>query len=775
MGLGGVGKSQLAIEYAHRRAAKSTDTWVFWVHAATRARVEEGFRTIADAAKLAGRKQPQADIPQLVYSWLSNERNGGWVMVLDSADDSDVFYKTSEGAPDKKPLAAYLPQSRNGCILVTTRDRDLARRLTGSDMNTMDVGPMEQAEAMLLLEKKIGGLSDKDAAAELVEALDFIPLAISQAAGFIQARRSRSSMRKYLSDFRESERKRARLLGHDGHDLRRDGSASNAVLTTWQMSFEHLRSKRPTAADLLSLMSFFDRQGIPEALLKSVRGDEDGRRAVDATDSDDSKYDSDGEPDDGSEEDGFDDDVATLSDFCLVSTNEEGDVFEMHRLVQLSTRKWLEAHGLQERFKGQFVARMARSFPTGDYSNWTTCQRLFPHVEAAVGYRPAEAKLEEAWATLLHNGGWYARAQGRYDMAERMVDKAKRSREKRVGREDRMTLSSASLLASTYGDQGRWAEAESLGAQVMETTKRVLGPEHHDTLASMANLASTYGDQGRWAEAESLEVQVMETTKRVLGPEHPSTLAIMGNLASTYMDQGRWKEAEKLEIRVMEIRKKVLGEEHPATLASKNNLASTYRNLGRWAEAESLEMQVVETTKRVLGPEHPHTLTSMGNLASTYSNQGRWTEAESLKMQSMETRKRLLGPEHPDTLRSMADLASTYRDQGRWTDAESLGVQVMETRKRLFGPEHPDTLTSMANLASTYGNQGRWTDAELLGLQVMETRKRVLGPEHPATLTCMNNLTLTYMDQERWKEAELILAQVTEIRKKVLERSIPKH
>ena len=145
-------KSQLAIEYAHRIASEQSDQWIFWVHAGTKARVEEGFQAIADAVKLPDRKQAKADIPQLVYSWLSNERNGRWITILDSADDRDVFYSTANSVKSK-PLAVCLPQSRNGSILVTTRDMDLARRLTGGDKNIVEVGAMAQTDALSLLEK----------------------------------------------------------------------------------------------------------------------------------------------------------------------------------------------------------------------------------------------------------------------------------------------------------------------------------------------------------------------------------------------------------------------------------------------------------------------------------------------------------------------------------------------------------------------------------------------------------------------------------------------
>ncbi|KAK3340124.1 P-loop containing nucleoside triphosphate hydrolase protein, partial [Neurospora tetraspora] len=483
VGLGGVGKSQLAIEFAHRIAARHPDTWVFWVHAGTQARVDEGFRAIADAAELPGRNDPKANITQLVYGWLCNERNGKWVMVLDSADDPDVFF----GA-ERRPLADYLPQSPHGSLLVTTRDKYLASRLVGGYKNTIEIGPMAQSDALLLLEKKLGSLSDTDMAVDLVRALDLVPLAISQAAAYIQRMSPRSSVEKYLAEFRKGESKRAWLLSHDEGEFRREGGASSAILATWQISFEHIRSKRASAADLLSLMSFFDRQGIPESLLRPPHMDGAIQERRSDVQHDLGSNSSDDEIDNDETDNGFEDNVAMLTNFCLVTVSESGDTFEMHGLVQLSTRMWLKACGREKEFKHQFVSRIAALFPPGDYSNWATCQRLFPHVERAVDYRPVESKLEEAWATLLYNGGWHAELQGRYDVAEQMARKSRRSRKEILGREDERTLASTSLCAEVLRDKGLWDEAEKLEVQVMETRKTKLGADHPDTLTSMALL-----------------------------------------------------------------------------------------------------------------------------------------------------------------------------------------------------------------------------------------------------------------------------------------------
>ncbi|KAI1181394.1 P-loop containing nucleoside triphosphate hydrolase protein [Nemania serpens] len=178
VGLGGMGKSQLAIEHVYRVRDKLTqenkEAWAFWVHAGTRARVEEGFKAIADAAKIPGRNQPKADIFQLVYQWLQNERHGQWLLILDSADDVDLFYggdekgkQTATTGPENRALWTYLPQSSNGSILITTRDKELASRLTGNRDRAIEVGPMDQDHALALLATKLGGQPDPDTATEL--------------------------------------------------------------------------------------------------------------------------------------------------------------------------------------------------------------------------------------------------------------------------------------------------------------------------------------------------------------------------------------------------------------------------------------------------------------------------------------------------------------------------------------------------------------------------------------------------------------------------------
>lgn len=196
------------------------------------------------------------------------------MLILDNVDDANFLVKApgtndtrpGNAANSARPLIKYLPQCAHGLVLITTRSKKAALKLV-EERNIITIGPMDAADALLLFNKKLGLSENDDQAADLVDALDYIPLAIVQAAAYISQREPRYSIDRYLADFEESEHKRTSLLNHENEQLRRDPEAKNSIIITWQISFKHLQATRPSAADLLSLMSFFDRHGISERLL----------------------------------------------------------------------------------------------------------------------------------------------------------------------------------------------------------------------------------------------------------------------------------------------------------------------------------------------------------------------------------------------------------------------------------------------------------------------------------------------------------------------------
>ena len=743
---------------------------MFWVHASNAARFEQSYREIADRLRIAGRKDPQAKVVKLVYDWLCNKKNTKWLLILDNVDDARFLFEPSplnregpgSGEVSRQPLFAYLPQSPSGSILITTRTVEAALKLV-EQRDIIKVKPMDEGHAVTLLQKKLGVPGDGNDVAELVGALEFMPLAIVQAAAYISQRAPRCSIQQYLEEFRKSDHKKIRLLKHEAGHLRRDWEAKNSIVVTWHISFEHIRQARPSAADLLSLMSFFDQQSIPETLIR-CRDLQENHRKLEGSDMD-NEEDREGNTSKSHEDDGFEEDVMTLRSYSFISVNADQITFKMHRLVKLATQAWLVSHTQLERWQRQFVKNLDFEFPIGRYENWAICQSLFPHARSAITQRPDEENSLREWAALLQKAGLYALGRGNLGDAEKMTEEALKVKRDTFGADHPDTLCSMANLASTYGKQGRWIEAEELQVEVMETSKLKLGADYPDTLTSITNLALTYMNQGRWDEAKELQVEVMETCKTKLGADHPYTLTSMDNLALTYMNQGRWGKAETLHVEALETSKTKLGADYPNTLSIMSNLALTYMNQGRWDEAERLQVEAVEICMTTLGADHPDTLTSIANRALTYGKQGRWVEVERLEVEMLETRKTKLGVDHPDTLISMANLATTYRNQGQWDKAEKLELDVLKTRKTKLRVDHPHTLSSMNNLALTYIKQGRWDEAERLQVEAVEICKTTLGADHPDTLTSMNNLALIYMSQSRWDEAERLQVEVMETSK----------
>jgi tetratricopeptide (TPR) repeat protein len=550
---------------------------------------------------------------------------GKWILVLDNVDDNELLRKplaasleaqanTNKRAPMQPPLR-YLLESSNGSTIITSRNKGVASEIVGHKNNMIDVRPMSTAEALVLMRKKLDECTEGEELVQLVEELEFMPLAIVQAASYINHRSPRCSALQYLEKLRQSDRQATKLLNHEGRHIHRDWKAKNSIVLTWQISFDHIRRIRQSAADLLSLMSFFDRQGIPEDLLRvqGIRG-----KYKNLSSPEESVGSSNEEDADSSSEcdlnDDFESDIATLRDYSFIATSETSMVFTMHRLVQLTVRAWLKAYGLEEEWKDLSIDKLYAEFPTGEYENWERCQPLFPHVRSAVSHRPKSQDSLRSWAAILYRGAWYARQCGNISDSREMAYASRKERMKIDGAENKDTLASTAMLAVAYRLEGRWEEAEQLQVQVLETCKTKLGSGHPDTLTSMANLASTFWDQGRWEEAEQLQVQVVECRKTNLGSDHPDTQTSMNNLASTYWYQSRWEEAEQLQVQVIEISKTKLGPDHPDTLTSMANLAFTWESAGQHANAIDLLRTCVVKQQRVLGSAHPDTVSNDNTL-----------------------------------------------------------------------------------------------------------------------------------------------------------------
>ncbi|KAN0087042.1 hypothetical protein V8E54_000730 [Elaphomyces granulatus] len=661
-GLGGVGKTQIALEIAYQIRDKKPEFSIFWIPATSVEKIEQAYMGIGERLRLQG--VTPADMKKAVKAHLSSEKTGPWLLIIDNLDDMNMW-TTSDGL--SPVLKTYIPQSKYGFVLFTTRNQQLATSLVGPEVigiHEMDDKMATDLLRVSLIRKDL--VNGSQTTTQLLRQLSCLPLAIVQAASYMN--QTGVSVATYLSLLEKQENEIVELLSQDFEDEWRYAESKNPVAVTWLISFHQIQKLNCLAADYLSFMSCIDPRDIPLSLLPPDISQVKQQIAL-----------------------------GLLKAYSFITGQADDQTLSLHRLVHLATRNWLQSRGILEQWTVNTGKRLMDIFPSHAHENRISWRKYLPHALFILQSKEFQNDTQDR-EDLVQKVAKCLSRDGRYHEAEVLFKEVFEKRRKRLKNDDNEMLSSMAWMASTYLDQGRWTEAEKLFVQVMETFKTVLGPEHPDTLTSMANLASTFLNQGRWTEAEKLDVQVIETRKTVLGPEHPDTLASMHNLASTYRDQGRWTEAEKLFLQVLETEKTVLGPEHPDTLTSMANLALTFWNQGRWTEAEKLFVQVMETEKTVLGPEHPGTLTSMTNLASTYRDQGRWTEAEKLFVQVMETKKTVLGPEHPGTLVSMSNLSHTLKELGRHAEALSLLQDCVQLREQRLGPTHPYTISDTAFL-----------------------------------------------------------------------------
>lgn len=574
---------------------------VFWVHSSNITRFDQAYKEIARKLKLPGFNDPDINTLEIVMEWLNDEDNGPWLMVLDNADDKEALFSVDAHASSRQSrgqesavLVDYVPRSSNGSILVTTRDRRVGERLMNRE-KPIAVVPFEVADAKQLLRNKLPKNDERDEAAsmELLENLNFLPLAITQAAAYISE--EEVSLAHYLDLLRPGDVDAKDLLEQDYYDPGRDLEIQNSTFRTWQISFDQITKQKPRAAEILSLMAVLDGQAISDTLLRQ----EDERKV------------------------NFDTAIGTLKAFFLVTEEKNGAIFNIHRLVQLSTQKWLELQHVLVEWQEKALNAVFANYPlNGAYENWATWETISPHVQVVLEYVFRTEPCQLKRASILYKASSYDGEQGQYGAAYEKGMEAQTMYQKLLGKEHPNTLTSMDNLASVLVNQGKCNEAEEMHRQELELCEKAVGKEHTHTLISMSNLAVVLNNQGKYAEAEEMDRQVLKFREKVLGKEHPDTLVSISNLALVLNNQGKYAKAEELNRQVLKLREKVLGKEHPDALTSLNNLASMLDHQGKYAEAEEMHRQVSKLREKVLGKEHPDKLWSMNKMAPILASQG---------------------------------------------------------------------------------------------------------------------------------------------------------
>ncbi|KAH0565984.1 hypothetical protein GP486_000611, partial [Trichoglossum hirsutum] len=470
-------------------------------------------------------------------------------MILDNADDIEIFFgaKPHESlleAEQIPPLFGYLPKSSKGSIIITTRDARVGERLADRE-RAITVLPPGTQEAECLLRSKLP--SDHEwgevETGELLSMLGCLPLAITQAAAFISE--NRITLAEYAETLQAGDADMTDLLNEDLHDPRRDRDTQSSVVRTWKLSFDQIRKQKPRAAQILSLMAILDRHGVPKSLLR--RKDE---KRIEFTTA-----------------------LGTLQAFSLIAAEKGGETFVMHRLVQLSTRNWLDSQKTRETHQEEAVKLLSDNFPSGVHGNRKICETLYPHARVLLEYRLTSKSSLLHSATLLYNVALYERQQGRYEIAYKSCMEAYDIYRTLLNENNFKTLVSLELLAVVLVAQGKYKEAEEIHRRVLGEMEKALGKEDPNTLLATSNLGLALQRQGKYEEAEEMDRRALDGYEKVLGKEHPNTLIGLDNLALVLRRQGKYKEAEEMNRRALEGYEKVLGKEHPDTLTCLNNLA----------------------------------------------------------------------------------------------------------------------------------------------------------------------------------------------------------
>jgi len=501
------------------------EIWVFWIHCSTEARFKQSYEDIARALQLPAIDRADVNVMQSVVDWLKQESNGQWLLILDNADNLDMFKIVNNGS--SKRLLDYVPQSPHGRILITSRNRRAAFGLTNDESSLLYVERMNPVEALQLLQSSLPhDRSPEKEKAELVRELDFLPLVIKQAAAYVSMSSARVSISKYLEYLRD-DRYQLRILRQDYVDLRRDKDMPNSIILSWQISFEQIKQMMPIAASLLSLMSIYDCRGIPVALLRrekwpDSKGPEGStplhnwiQRAIDLSrkDYDDGKNDNMHgmvQPEVMPENDlEIDEALSCLEQFSLINFNIETQSYSMHRLVQLTTRCWLASEDTLLKWKHFALDILCRQFPEEEFRNWGTCQSLYPHAQTLLACEPTPS----CWpflAVLLIKVGQYDSTRTLYTEAAVKFTRAREMATNAVCWDYPIALEASHKMATVLERMGRYADAERYGTMALQGYESNFGMAADKTLEVVRTLATICRSQGNFHMAEELRRRILQ-------------------------------------------------------------------------------------------------------------------------------------------------------------------------------------------------------------------------------------------------------------------------
>ncbi len=716
-GTEGVGKTQLAVGFAHAVWNAGAVDLLVWVPAGSRESIVASYAMAAGALD-ADHPGEIADVAARRFTdWLSRTRRR-WAVVLD--DLTSVA-----------DLEGLWPHGSAGQVVVTTRLTE--SELQAPDRRVVGVERFSRREALGFLNARLSGYPDQRIESlDLAEDLGGLPISIAQAAA--QIMETDTTARDYRLLYTERQQATA------GSTI---SGCPASMLATWSLAVERAHDLVPAglAWPALALASMLATNGIPAAVLTSPAA------CTYIT----------GNPSDAS---GADQNLVrtaygNLAKLGLVSLDKSSGVRTVwvHGAVQSAVRAYLPRTSVE-----QIVTAAAGAL-----------LEAWPDPGAGAGAGAPAAQLEQALRDCAASLRFYAGDLLWKPDAHPLLLRAGLSLEDSLlansaidywqsiastcahllGPGHGQAVMARDRLATAYEKAGRMAEAMSVFEAALGDRERNLGTEHPETLAARRNLAHSYKAAGLLAQAIGLYEQTLAEYERLLGNSDRNTLALRASLAAAYQAAGRRSDSIRLYERILAEAERSLGAAHPDTIAARSNLAAAYQAAGQAKEAIATYQRALADMEGSQGAGHPETIAIRGQLANAYRQAGKQKDALAQYERVLADRESAQGADHPDVITARGNLAFAYRSSGRIREAIPAYERVLADRERVLGPDHRDTLTARSNLAAAYQVARRLNEAIPTYERAVADSERMLGAGDIETMTTRCNLATAFYEAGR--------------------------
>ncbi len=689
-GLGGVGKTQLAIEFAHRFAANYELVW--WIKAAELALVRASLEELAGELGVT----PGGDTETTVRGVIDALRRGRpykrWLLIFDNADDPDE-------------LQQYLPEL-GGHVIVTSRNRKWS-----SAAKTIPVDVFTREESIELIRHREPKISTQ-AAARLAERLGDLPLVIEQAAAWQS--QTGMSADAYLELF---EKAHDRLLKEN---LPPD--YPNSVAVTWRLGFEQLMAVSTTAAQLLQLSAFFGPQPISIHILAAGQHVADMPTGLAAAMQDTFLLHT---------------AIRDIGRYALASADSVDENLQVHPLVQLVLRDQIPPEEQEhQRDLVHHLLAVANPGDPDDRENWPRLAEVNQHIVRSVGM--IEGRGDSVRQVIVDQIR-YLYVRGDYESSRSLGETALLVWWDMYGADDALTLMACRQLGNSWRALGQTDVARVYNKDTLDRMGRVFGPDDERTL----ELANSYGADlrihGDLNEARRLDEDNLERHRRVLGPDKRATLRSENNLAVDLRLAGQFRDALAIDEDIYQRRRSTLGAADQETLFSRCMVARDLRGCGQYREALDLYDRVLGQFKDLLGHEHQDVLNARLSYGVTLQRAGQYARARAEIEEVLADVRRRFGPEHPSSVAAMTALAGPLRQLGDVGGACRLAEQAVALARRVHGDRHVFTLMYANNLAIALRAAGQVPAARRLDEETFHEFTHSLGADHVFTLSSAAN------------------------------------